>query len=196
MLFLYFADGGVHRPSTADSAQPSAQHSGPLRVTIKGNWGTPARTPSGSNGAAAGRGTTGGDKPPKKKHRKNRDADAPLPKLKIKSAPQHNGGWDHQVAQAAAAAAVAGHSFGSGPNHYGGNSEPPAAALKAKRKTQKRPKGAPPKLPVGTPIQQQVHNPTWLCPSQLSDQVDPCVCAACVWIAKHASAAWALPPSN
>ncbi len=152
------ADGGGGRPATADLALASAQDPGPLRVTIKGGWGTPSRPPPAINGAPPGPSSVGGGHPAKKKRKKQLGVDAPLPKLRIKSTPQSNGGWNHQVAQAAAAAAVAGHPLSAGSSGHGSGGRaapsPAAAPAKPKRKYQKRPKGAPPKVPASSPSQQ------------------------------------------
>lgn len=95
-----------------------APSTGPLKVTIKGNWGNPHSRPLSSGaGASLARGP---DQQPKKRRKKHRDNDIPLPKLKIKSNGGVGGGWDHQLAQDAAAAAMAQQPFSRAATHFSG----------------------------------------------------------------------------
>ena len=107
-------------PST--SAQPAAagqQLHAPIRITFKG-FGKPAA--SGLPPAAQQQqpGPAGSEQRPKKKRKKNRDGGAggaaagPAPSLSLRVP---SGGWDRQLADAAAAAAVAHHS-GHAANGY------------------------------------------------------------------------------
>ena len=132
---------------TGTFAQPAApgQHN-PIKVTFKGF----ARPSSGEQAVAqqqSGRATA--DQQPKKKRRKHRDGagrvasasgngagKAPLPKLRFSAPPQHSG-WDAQLAQAAADAAVAATQQGSY-GHWQGFGGPPGGL-------DRLPAGRPPK---------------------------------------------------